>query len=708
MFEGLIKSKKLDKAKELFTEAVSADRTWQKEAREDFAFRDGFQWTSNERRLLQDEMRPCLTFNLTKSSIDLIMGMNEDNRIEYKCGPVDRTDGFLCDVLNDLAYWLQQNNRFGDEEDDALESAATAGRGYVAIDFAPDPKRFGDIIMQEINVPVHEVHFDPSARKRDLSDASYIFWDRWLSVADFRVKYPKIKKKQIEDFIAGSAGSKDPWSAATPFDADAMNRDTRGVDYASDTTDYNTPLDSEFYDRSKNMIRVVQMEYWDVFKRNYVFYPKDKQWIEITGIPLKEAEAAFMEDFPGQQFMVETMMDKKVKWMQFTGDDILFEGDSPLPYPGFSICPTFVYADASKRTANHYGIVRLIKDPQREVNKRWSQALHLLNQQAQPGVYAETDAFVDVKQAEASLKEAGSITWVNPGAMNNKIKERTVPRFPDAPMQMEQFSQEIIKKITGINPDLLGQDRGRQEPGVVIRLRQQQGLVLLKPLFKSFNNMKRDLFMRQLAVIMEYMPDSQILRILGETDRYAIDPNTGIITDKMTERQANIREIKNIQYNVIAEESAGNMTKRMLELTALLEMQKGGFPVEPSQIIEKMSIPDQDKQRWMQYIQSQQESQAQAAQEQFQAQMQIEAGKLSAQDKATVLNFLAQITKVKQQQRKDDIKVAQTAATLNQQDRQMRAGLMTDILKLAKEYSSEQLAATQSEGEVNGGAQAEQ
>ena len=717
MFEGLTKEKKLERAKILFSEAVMKDRTWQKEAREDFAFRDGFQWTSEERRLLQDEMRPCLTFNLTKSSVDLIMGMNEDNKIDYKCGPVDRTDGFLCDVLNDLAYWIQQNNRFSDEEDDALESAAISGRGYVAIDFSPDPKRFGDIVMQEIAVPVHEFHFDPAARKRDLSDASYIFWDRWLSVADFKVKYPKVKKKQIEDFISASGGQTDPWSSQSSVDSTNETYDVRGVDYSSDTSDYSRPMDTEFFDKSKNMIRVVHMEYWDVFKRTYFFHPEEKKWMEITGVPLKAAEEAFLADFPNAEFVTETMMDKKVKWLQFNGKDILYDDDSPSPFPGFTICPTFIYGDASKRTANHYGIVRLIKDPQREVNKRWSQALHLLNQQAQPGVYAETDAFVDGPQAEASLKEAGSVTWVNPGALNNKIKERTVPKFPDAPMQMEQFSQEIIKKITGINPDLLGQDRGRQEPGVVVRLRQQQGMVLLKPLFKAYNNMKRDLFMRQLAIIMEYMPDSQILRILGETDRYMIDPNTGIITDNMTKRQANIREIKNISYNVIAEESQGNMTKRMLELTALLEMQKSGFPVDPQQIIEKMSIPDQDKQRWLMFIQQQMESQAQSTAEQFQAQLGIEQGKLSATDKATVLKFLTDLAKIKQMQRKDDLKMedkgsdrkaalVQHMSSLDQQDRQMRSGLMTDLLKLAKEYSAEQQEAE--EGEKNGGTQTEE
>lgn len=698
MFNGMTKQKKLDNAKKLFSESIVYDTKWQREAREDFMFRDGYQWTSNERRILQEEMRPVLTFNLTKSSVDLIMGMNEDNKVVFRCSPVDPTDGFLCEVLNDLTYWIQENNRFADEEDDALESGTICGRGYVGIDFAPDPKRFGDILMKESSIPVHEIHFDPSSRRRDLSDAAYIFWDRWYKPADFKVRYPKIRDKKIEDFIALTQGSQDPWGVQSPMDSSQINYDMP-VDFTSDTSDYDKPLEIEFFDKNSRMIRVVHMEYWEAYKRQYLFIPDEKRWEEVTDKDLNELKIAFAETYPNSEFVVETMMDKKVKWLEFIGNDILYDDDSPLPYKGFSICPTFVYGDASKKTNNHFGVVRLMKDPQREVNKRWSQALNMLNQQIQPGVFAETDAFVDLNQAEKSMKEAGSISWVNPGGLN-KIKERTVPRFPDAPMQMEQFSQEIIKKITGINPDLLGQDRGRQEPGVVVRLRQQQGVVLLKPLFKAFNNMKKDLFLRQLSIIMEYMPDEQILRILGSSDRYAIDPTTGVIADKLSQSVANIRDVRNIEYNVIAEESSGNMSKRMLELTALMEMQKSGFPVDPTQIIEKMNIPESDKQRWLQYIQSQQQAAAEAQSQAVQAEVAMKDRELTIEEKKVLLEFLVDISKIKQMAEKDEKKMVgdernrklqamSKVVDANTQERKLKGDMLMQLMDLAKQYESE-------------------
>jgi hypothetical protein len=615
MFESLTKASKLKKAKDLFQSARDADIRWQSESREDFAFRDGNQWSSEERSILQEELRPVLTFNLTKSSIDLIMGMNEDNRKVYRASPIDPTDAFLCEVLNDIAVWVQETNNFDEEEDAALESAAISGRGWVAIDFNPDPRRFGEIEMSEIDLPTHEVHFDPASRRRDLSDASYICWDKWMSEQEFRMRYPHIKGKAYQDIIAYSNLEGSETGAYFP---PKMVDDTPIFTPDGDASDYDMALDFNYFDKSKNMIRVVHMEYWETFERFFVFNPQAKAFEEAPEKPTKVVKEAFAEEF-GQEMIVESIMDKKVKWIQFTGDKIVYDNDSPLPYKGFSIVPVFAFSDVSKRTMNHFGLVRLMKDPQKEVNKRWSQALNLLNQQVQPGIYAETDAFVDVSQAEQSMKEAGAITWTNAGAITGgKIKERTVPNFPNAPMQMEQFSQDIMKKITGINPDLLGQDRGRQEPGVVVRLRQQQGITLLKPLFKSLNRAKKSLFKRQLAIIMQFMPDSQILRILGQNERYQFDPQTGLIADMKSVNPetgqptlvANLRDVRNLEYNVASEEASGNMSKRMLELQALMEMMQAGFPVDPMQIIEKMELPASEKLRWVEYMNQQSQSAA--------------------------------------------------------------------------------------------------
>jgi hypothetical protein len=633
MLDRLTKEKKLEKAKELLADAVNSDVEWQGEAREDFNFRDGNQWTADEERILKEELRPILTFNLTKSSIDLVMGLNEDNRIKYRATPVAQEDEFLCEVTNDLIDWIYENKEFDDEEDGALESSAICGRGFVGIDFLPDPKRFGEIIMVETDIPVHEVHLDPASRKTDITDASHLFWDKWVSKEDFKGLFPKFSDAKIDELI-------DEGRTFGDLDSIGVPSDIFEDDIEPDDSDYDRELDLNFYDRAKNMVRLIHMEYWQSFKRYYAFDPEAKGVREVPAHLIQNRKnlailkANFKKEY-NREFEYETVMDKKVKWLQFVGNEILYDDDSPMPYDGFSIVPLFAYRDVSKRSNKHFGIVKLMKDPQKEINKRWSQALNMLNQQVQTGIYAENDAFIDNDQAEMSIKEPGSVTWLNSGAIaQTKIMERKVPDFPNAPVQMEELAQAMLRKITGINPDLLGQDRGRQEPGVVVRLRQQQGMILLKPLFKAVKRMKKALFKRQMAIIMKYMPDEQILRILGEGERYLVDQQ-GVITDKQTKLQANIRDFRNLEYNVIAEEASGNMSKRMMELTALLEMaSSGSVPVDPKIIVNKMDLAASEKLQWIQYIDSIQKAQQEAAQkeQEFEQRMQTAELELKKQE----------------------------------------------------------------------------
>lgn len=657
MFETLTKTKKLEKAKQLFVDAVDSDATWQNEARQDFLFRDGTgQWTEQEKRILEEEMRPALTFNLTKSSVDLIMGMNEDNRVNFRCTPVEPQDDFLCEVLNQIYDWVKENYEFEDEEDAALESAAICGRGYVGVDFVPDPKRFGEVILQEVAIPVHEIHFDPAARKPDLSDAGYICWDRWLTPEDFKMRYPKYSNNKIQALIESGRNYYVSGTMGGPAD---LFEEQLPVD--RDTSDYTRPLDLNYYDRTRRMIRLIHMEYWESYKRFFAFNPETGQFEEFDGKLIKKIKKNYEAKY-GIPFEYEVLMDKHVKWLQFIGDDILYDNASPLPFDGFSVVPMFAFKDVSQRSANHFGIVRLMKDPQKEINKRWSQALNLLNQQVQPGVFAEVDAFMDLEQAQASMKEPGSVTLLNSGGMG-KMQERGMPTFPNAPMQMEEFSQEIMRKITGINPDLLGQDRGRQEPGVVVRLRQQQGTTLLKPLFRSYKKMRKQLFRRVLSIIMEFMPNEQLLRIMGQGERFIVDKQSGMLIDQASidpqtgqpTTVANIRDVRNIDYNIQMEEAPGNMSKRMMELTAFLEMSER-YPVPPELIINRMDLPSSEKKQWLEYIRSMEQQQAQQQEMMMQAEMAFKDRELTAEEKAIMYDFLIDVAKVNQQAHKEEIK----------------------------------------------------
>lgn len=660
MFEKIKdKSILLSRAKEAYNEASGADRMFQKRAKESFRFRDNEQWEKIEKDILAEERRPALTLNVVKAHVDLVMGLNEDIKNRFVCKPVAKEDSFLCEVVNNVVYWLYQKNDWEYEEDVAFESAIISGRGYVAIDFDIDEKRLNEIKITETSIPVSEIRFDPAARKRDLSDATYIIWDRWLSLEDFCIKYPDKEKTAREAFKYGS------WPKGNELLLPAEDGSGYMQNDINDESDYSDPLDISYFDSKKNRIRVAHMEYFKYAKKYFFWHPEERDWKPVPG-KLKDFKDRWVNLFPTSQLIIESTIEKEVWWLQFCGEDVLVHAKSPINYPGFSIVPCFMFGDVSRRTADHYGIVELMKDPQRELNKRVSQTLNLFNQQVQPGVYAEANAFMNVDQAEESLKEAGSITWLKDGAMSQKkFQERSVPNFPNAVLQMGEYQREMIRYITGINPDLMGMNDKRKEAGIVVQLRQQQGMAILKPVFKAYTTLKKQLFERQIRIIMSHMPARQIKKILGEGDRYQIQK--GVIVDQTTGLQCDFRDVENAAYDIDAEPESNSLTQNALEIATYLEMQQQGMPVDPSVIVSKTNLPITEKLKWLEYIKQQSDGAAQSQQ----AAMELEKQKLDQQFKIEMAKIKASTdiatAKMQLAEEKDHLKISADAKKLEAQ-----------------------------------------
>src|SRR4030042_2872078 len=102
MFEGLSGKELLKGALEALDNAISGDALFVKEAKEDCEFKDGKQWTEQEKRVLDLELRPALTMNLLKSLVDIVKGMYEDVRVRYSPAPVEASDGVLCEGLDNV------------------------------------------------------------------------------------------------------------------------------------------------------------------------------------------------------------------------------------------------------------------------------------------------------------------------------------------------------------------------------------------------------------------------------------------------------------------------------------------------------------------------------------------------------------------------------------------------------------------------------
>ena len=644
-FSELKETEKLAEAMRRRETAHSANRGWLDRAIRSQKFKSGIQWTEDEEYILREvQKRDPVVINKIHATIEMIMGVVAQNPVRIYPNPVEKNDQFLCDVCENLVDWVDNNQIQAEyEEEQAVEDTFTTGRGWIGIDIRVNPENPAEVELQEHSIPISEVKVDPSCRKDNLSDAGYIIWEKWIPVEDFKVRYPAFKDK-VDDFMS-----------MNPSDGSLSIEKTSyaylGMGLLDDDTEYHS---TDYYDVERNQVLVCHMEYWEYYNRIFFMDPSNAQWVEIESGEEKELKDRFPEA------KTRKIPDKKVKWLHFIKDTILYDGDSPIPYKGFGIVGCFGYRNKAARNIDHYGVVSLAQDPQKISNKNWMQAINLISKQG-VGVMAETDAFEDSKAAQDTWSDPDAVTFLKPNALRDgKIKEKTSISFPDANMKMEEIATEAIKQSTGVNPDLLGIKTGN-EPGVVVRLRQQQGMTILSRLLKNVTEMKKELYKRKLALIMKYMPDAQIQKILGEGEGYII--KDGYIIDKKHQVAAPIRSLRDLKYNISLEDAPGNMTKQMADLAIYLDMIGKKFPVNPTTVVGKLDLSAGEKLEWIEYIQKNQEVQqkiqgmkAQLDSEKIKSEINAKQGELNL--KAQEIQFKTQIEseKIKQKDREIAVK----------------------------------------------------
>jgi hypothetical protein len=673
----LEKPEMLRRLRKWHREDRASNQKWFKEANHYYAMKAGDQYSAQEKYILRIEGRPDLVFNIINSTIELINGVNLQNPVDIYPSPTEDSDQFLCDILRDTTDNIDEQSDSLTEEDEAFDDMLVTGRGFVTIDVAPDPERPNEIVITETALPVHEVLLDANGRRNDLKDSGRITHEKWINIDDFVIAYPKFADR-IEEIFTGEL------SAETMADSNTAGDEPGVYDYdddEADNDDYTLGLDTTYYDRSANQARLIKTEFWESYERFYGFNPFTGQVEEFEEDQLKQLKKVI------PNFEHEKVWDKRVMWAHWIGDELLYLGQSPIKYRGFSIIPCFGYKNKAGKSVTHFAIGKLMNDPQREINKRWSQALNRLVNDG-TGVMAELDAFEDAVQAQNSWNDPRMISWVTKGAIQEgKIKEKPASHTAMEPMAFEQAAQDMAKKVSGVNTDLLGGQGQRQEPGIVVRLRQQQGLVLLEKLFKSYKHMRKEIYKRKLAIIMEYMPDEQFSRILGQTDRYII--RQGMIVDKENGFIAPIRQVKDLKYNVKISDSPGNITKQMAELGIYMEMMSKGFPVEPKTVVEKLDLPAADKKRWIEFIEQGQQQQQEMQQMQMQAQQQEAGQKVQADVQKVQIKAESDLQKVQVTNQTKLIELQDKRQDENLDraldEKESMRGFLIEILKLESE-----------------------
>lgn len=480
--------KTIDEFKGWFRKSRDHLSDWREEALEDYAFGAGDQWSEDDKSLLEEQLRPCITFNRTGPVIDAIVGNEIQNRQEVRYIPRQVGDSAVNEMLTEAGRWFRDQSDAEDEETDAFIDLVTCGLGWTEtrLDYEENPD--GEPLIERID-PM-EMFYDHMAKKRNLADRRY----------DFRVK--DLARSEAEEmFPDAEEGTLHAAWAQTALD------DHKDPQNAEDAQFYRDKMWDQDPLGAKDKVRVVEVQWWE--KEDYfrVADPQSGQVQELSSADhSKLQERAKLIGIP----IKSVKQKRKVFYRAFLGSEVLEQ--SALKANSFTHKVMTGKRDRNKGT--FFGIVRQMKDPQRWANKWLSQTLHIMNSNAKGGLLAETGAFDNIAKAEANWANPAGIVMLKPGGMG-KVQERQMAQFPAGFMQMTEFAITSIRDSTGVNMELLGM-AGRDQPGILEQQRKQAGMTILATMFDSLRRYRKDQGKLMLYYITHYLSDGRLVRILGE------------------------------------------------------------------------------------------------------------------------------------------------------------------------------------------------
>jgi len=466
-----------------------ASAKWREDAREDFDFVAGRQWSTEDEAVLRQQGRPPVTFNRILPVIKAVAGSEVNSRQDIQYLPREIGDAAKNELLTEASRYLADEAEAEDEESDAFVDCAICGMGWVEmrLDYETNP----DGAYVEDRVNSLEMIWDAAARKRNLADARRLFRAKTMDRAEAEALFP-----DVDPALLDAAWAEDR-------DGDGEHREIQPGERRIDRPGQDA-------DASSSRVTIVECQWWERARVAVVIEPTTGEPQEME--PEQAAVLVRRAEMVGIPLKVFHRM-KRVYRRAFLGAVVLEEGPAPAGDQFSYACLT---GDRDHNKGTWFGIVRPMRDPQRFANKWLSQTLDMLNRQSKGGWIMEKGAVPDQRAFEASIAKPGAVSWVSDGAlMSARMKEKPLPVLPSGHWQLMEFAIGSIRDTSGVNLELLGQKQNDQA-GVLEYQRKQAAMTILATLFDSLRRARKHIGRVRLYFIQTYLSDGRLIRIVGD------------------------------------------------------------------------------------------------------------------------------------------------------------------------------------------------
>lgn len=497
-------------------------------------------------------------FNLIQQPINMITGYQRQHRKSINYVPSEGADSNTTDQYTRVITHICNTNGIHEQFSKACELAAVSGMVLLQpyLDFTGD-----DPAQGELKLKIWEYNsflVDPYFRNPDMSDASYVWTQEYIS------------KQEAERRFPGKVQAISPMSGSPQR-------------YGSF---YFLP---ENYNMARNDLMVLSYVWykWNV-KRKRLYSTTRNQFFDFGGGD--ENLEQILYAIPDLEVVeVDT---PSWKLAVVLNDQLMFQGDNPL---GFQSCP-FVPVLWNYEPHNNYydlrvrSLVRTMRSSQFLMNHKIIQNNDIAAATINAGWMRKVGAVAN----EDNLKKAGQ-GWdviINDGYEMTDVQKIIPSAVPESDLALAEQMKELIFGTSGINMENWAGQDDKQTSSLTVLLKQAANLMVFQKYFDQWDYSLKLLGEKMLQIVLNNWNAAKVSLYTGD------EPTPHFYSRIFA------------KFNTIVEEGLLTPTQKNFQAQQMMEInERFGREVLPaSMIIKDMNI--QGKAEIMEFLQGQEEQAA--------------------------------------------------------------------------------------------------
>ncbi|SFV31301.1 hypothetical protein SAMN05216456_1297 [Devosia crocina] len=454
------------------------------EQAQDEDFYDNIQWAEKDAQEVEDRGQKALVYNVISASVDWVLGTEKRTRSDHKVIPRRKNEGKPAQRKSELMKYLSDVNRTPFHVSRAFADSVKSGIGWVEDYFDGDGD---DEPLRTRYENWRRVLWDSASTEMDLSDARYIFRDKWVDLdiakAIFRKRGQLLEHSAQQALDIGTYGD----------DGDEVG------DYsemALDQSGGRTDRVNHGYHRQR--VRLIE------------------GWIRMPVLVKALKGGAFAREIydpfspghrdslaSGEAELVERIT-MRMHVAIFTHAGMLWFSESPYRHNQFPFTP--IWGKRRGRDGLPYGMIRGLKGMQEDINKRASKALYILSTNK---IVMDDDAVEDIDELRREASRPDAIIVKKKGSQLDLDNDRELSQY-----QLEFMSRSIamIQQSSGVTDELLGRHTNATS-GVAIGRRQDQGSMATMHFFDNLRFASQLRGEKLLSNIEQFVSEEKAFRI---------------------------------------------------------------------------------------------------------------------------------------------------------------------------------------------------